>query len=230
MKNVAVILAGGSGSRMGSKLPKQFLTVAGKQIIEYSIEAFEHAEQIDEICIVCREDYIAHVEQLVAKKGYHKVRHILCGGKERHHSTLAAIHAYTDDSTNLLFHDCVRPMVSRRIICDCIEALDRYNAVNVAVQTTDTIIAVNADNCIEHIPDRRILRNVQTPQAFKRGTIRRAYERALDDPDFVTTDDCGTVKRYLPDEPIYIVEGEHTNFKVTYPQDLQLMEILLHKI
>lgn len=230
MKNVAIILAGGSGSRLGGDTPKQFLTVAGKQIIEYSIEAFEHAEGIDEICIVCREDYTGHVERLIAEKGYHKVRRVLSGGKERHHSTLAAINAYTDDSINMLFHDGVRPMVSQRIIRDCIAALDHYNAVNVAVQTTDTIITVNADNCIESIPDRRSLRNVQTPQCFKHGTIRRAYEIALADPNFVTTDDCGTVKRYLPDEPIYIVEGENTNIKLTYKEDLQLLNILLQTI
>lgn len=226
MKNIAVILAGGSGSRLGNDIPKQFLKVAGKQIIEHSIDVFEHCAEINEICIVCRPDYISHVEELVIKNQYQKVKKILHGGKERYDSTLAAIHAYTDDDTNLLFHDAVRPLVNERIIHDCIEALKHYNAVDVAAKTTDTIISVDANECIDFIPNRAFLRNSQTPQCFKRGVIRRAYELALADPNFVTTDDCGTVRRYLPNEPIYVVAGENTNVKLTYPEDLFLLETL----
>lgn len=227
MRNIAIILAGGSGTRLGGDKPKQFIRVAGKQIIEYSIEAFEHCARIDEICIVCREDYIVYMDELVQKNGYIKVKQILSGGKERYDSSIAAINAYPDNDTNLLFHDAVRPMVSERIINDCIDALAQYNAVDVAVKTTDTIIAVNADGCITDIPDRACLRNVQTPQGFKRGTICKAYELALADPNFVTTDDCGVVRKYLPQEPIYVVEGENTNIKLTYREDLLLLEILL---
>lgn len=229
MKNVAIILAGGSGTRVGGETPKQFIRVAGKQIIEHSIEAFERCARIDEICIVCREDYIDYIRELVQTNGYKKVQKILCGGKERYYSSIAAINAYTDDNTNLLFHDAVRPMVSERVINDCINALSKYNAVDVAVKTTDTIIAVDADGCITDIPDRSVLRNVQTPQGFKRETIKKAYELALADPHFVTTDDCGTVRKYLPKEPIYVVEGENTNIKLTYREDLLLLEILLQQ-
>lgn len=227
MRNIAIILAGGSGTRVGGDTPKQFIQVAGKQIIEHSIEAFERCGRIDEICVVCREDYIAYMHELVQRNGYSKVKKILNGGKKRYHSSVAAIQAYTDDDDNLLFHDAVRPMVSERIINDCINALSRYNAVDVAVKTTDTIIAVDAEGCITDTPDRTHLRNVQTPQGFKRGTIRQAYEKALADPYLVTTDDCGTVRKYLPEEPIYVVEGENTNIKLTYREDLLLLEILL---
>lgn len=228
-KNVAIILAGGSGSRLGSEIPKQFMCVGGKQIIEHSIEAFEHCERIDEICIVCKAEYVPQVEEIVSKNRYTKVRRILKGGRERYDSSLAAIHAYTDNDTNLLFHDAVRPMVSERIINDCIDALSQYNAVDVAVKTTDTIIRVDENDCITDIPNRAYLRNVQTPQCFKRGIISRAYEVALAAPNFVTTDDCGTVRRYLPEEPIYVVEGETTNIKLTYKEDIILLDILLRK-
>ena len=227
MANVAIILAGGSGSRFGGEMPKQFMCVGDKQIIEHSIEAFEHCERIDEICIVCKAEYVQHVEQIVNKSHYTKVKKILSGGKERYDSSLAAINAYTDDNTNLLLHDAVRPIVSERIINDCIDALGKYNAVDVAVKTTDTIIRVDENGCITDIPNRAYLRNVQTPQCFKRGTIRRAYEVALADPNFITTDDCGTVRHYLPEEPIYVVEGETTNIKLTYREDLLLLDILL---
>lgn len=226
MKNIAVILAGGSGSRLGNDLPKQFLKVAGKQVIEHTIDVFENCALIDEICIVSKPDYVSNVEELVVKNQYKKVKKILNGGKERYDSSLAAINAYTDDDLNLLFHDAVRPLVNERIIQDCVEALKHYNAVDVAAKTTDTIISVDPNECIDFIPNRANLRNGQTPQCFKRGTIKKAYEIALADPNFVTTDDCGTVRRYLPDEPIYVVAGENSNMKLTYLEDLFLLDKL----
>ncbi|MGM9831245.1 MAG: 2-C-methyl-D-erythritol 4-phosphate cytidylyltransferase [Paludibacteraceae bacterium] len=224
--NIAVILAGGSGTRMGNDQPKQFLKVAGKQIIEHTIDAFEASKDIDEICVVSRADYVGDVEALIVRNQYKKVKRILQGGKERYDSSLAAINAYQNDDDNLLFHDAVRPLVTEKIIYDCVAALRRYSAVDVAVKTTDTIIAVDEQNCIEHIPDRQVLRNGQTPQCFKRGTIKRAYDIALQDPDFRTTDDCGVVRRYLPDEPIYVVEGANFNMKLTYVEDLFLLDKL----
>lgn len=228
MKNIAVILAGGSGSRMGmgNDIPKQFMKVAGKKVIEHTIDVFETCPLIDEICIVSKSDFVNDVENLVVANQYKKVKKILHGGKERYHSSLAAINAYTDDSINLLFHDAVRPLVSQRIIADCVEALKHYNAVDVAVKTTDTIISVDENECIDFIPDRTKLRNGQTPQCFKLGTIRKAYELALADPNFTTTDDCGTVRRYLPNEPIYVVNGDNSNMKLTYVEDLFLLDKL----
>lgn len=224
--NIAVILAGGSGSRIGGTLPKQFLCVAGKKIIEHTIDVFENNYLIDEIAIVSKKEYVADVERIVKTNQYHKVKKILTGGKERYDSSLAAISAYTNDDDNLLLHDAVRPLVNDRIINDCIEALKTYRAVDVAIKTTDTIIEVGDDNTIKSIPLRASLRNCQTPQCFKRGIIRRAYELALQDPHFVTTDDCGVVHRYLPNEPICVVAGEVFNLKVTYAEDLLLLEKL----
>lgn len=226
MKNIAIILAGGSGSRIGGDIPKQFQKVAGKKIIEHTIDVFENNEQIDEIAIVSREDYIPEVEQMVVNNHYVKVKKILQGGKERYHSSLSAIEAYTDDNDNLLFHDAVRPLVNDRIIADCIKALEHYEAVDVAVKTTDTVVQVDENNCISHIPPRAQLRNGQTPQCFKRGVIKRAYDVALADPGFQTTDDCGVVRRYLPDVPVFVVDGEVFNMKVTYVEDLFLLDKL----
>ena len=219
---VAVLLAGGSGSRMGSERPKQFLEVKGKTILEWTIEAFHRHPLVDEIAIVSRPDCIEEVKRLACP--YPKVRKVLPGGKERYDSSLAAIRAYREDGCRLLLHDAVRPLVSERIITECIEALDSYEAVNVAVPCTDTIIEVSDEGIIRRIPPRSSLRNVQTPQGFRRGTILRAYDIALQDPAFQTTDDCGVVFRYLPDVPIRVVEGDMQNIKVTYPRDLLFME------
>lgn len=219
---VAVLLAGGSGSRMGGDRPKQFLEVKGKTILEWTIEAFHQHPGIDEIAIVSRADSMEEVRRLALP--YPKVRRILKGGKERYDSSLAAIKAYEDDSCRILLHDAVRPLVTQRIITDCIEALNRYQAVDVAIPSTDTIIEVSDEGTINRIPVRSTLRNVQTPQGFHRGTIRKAYEIALQDPHFQTTDDCGVVFRYLPETPICVVEGDTRNIKITYPQDLTLLK------
>lgn len=224
--NVAVILAGGSGSRFGNSIPKQFLKVAGKSVIEHTIDVFERNSLIDEICIVSKSEFVPLVEQIVVSNEYRKVRKILFGGRERYLSSLAAINAYTDDETNLIFYDAVRPLVNDRIISDCVAALSSYSAVDVAIKTTDTIIAVDANHCINSIPNRGILRYGQTPQCFHRGTIRRAYEIALQDPDFNTTDDCGVVRKYLPEESVYVVEGDVSNMKLTYLEDLFLLDKL----
>ena len=226
MKQVAVILAGGSGQRMGEGIPKQFLKIRDKEVLAYTLAVFDRHELIDEIVVVSHPEHMQKVETIVEQGNYGKVKHILSGGKERCYSSLAAIEAYADE-VNLIFHDAVRPLVSERVITDCIHALAKYNAVGVAVPTTDTILQVNERNEIVQIPPRVNLRNAQTPQGFKRGVIKRAYELALRDVNFKTTDDCGVVLTYLPEEPIYVVQGDQYNIKLTYQEDLVLLESLL---
>lgn len=227
MKNIAVILAGGTGQRLGDSIPKQFLKVAGKKVIEHTLDVFQNHPQIDEIAVVSHPHHINEVETLLIKNHYTKLKKILQGGQERYHSSLAAINAYdTGEDINLIFHDAVRPLVNDRIISDCILALETYNAVDVAIKTTDTIIQASSTNCITGIPLREHLRNGQTPQAFKLSTIKRAYELALQDSEFRTTDDCGVVYKYLPEESVCIVNGEQFNMKLTYKEDLFLLDKL----
>lgn len=224
--NVAVILAGGIGSRLDSSYPKQFFKVAGKTVIEHTIDVFESNGLIDEIAIVINAAYLTTMEELVLKNGWKKVRKILKGGAERYHSSLAAIHAYAgQEGINLIFHDAVRPLITNRIIDDTVRALEIYHAVDVAVPAVDTIISTEGD-FIDAIPDRSKLHRGQTPQGFKLETIRDAYEYALKDPDFKSTDDCGVVLKYLPGEKIYVVRGEEANMKLTYKEDSYLLDKL----
>lgn len=225
MKNVAVILSGGIGARLGETMPKQFLKLAGKKVIEHTLDVFQNHPLIDEIAVVSHIDYIRDIEDICIHNQYDKLKRILIGGKERYQSSLAAINAY-EGNVNLIFHDSVRPLVNERIITDCIRALDRYDAVDVAVPTTDTIIQVDENNEIKSIPKRALLRNGQTPQAFRLSVIKQAYELALNDPNFQTTDDCGVVLKYLPSVPIYVVKGEQFNMKLTYKEDLFLLDKL----
>lgn len=228
--NIAVILSAGTGSRFGSDVPKQFINLAGKNIIEYTIAAFEQNSNIDEVCIVA--DLIYHEKLLAISKenGFKKVKRIIQGGLERKDSSYNAIKEYENlKNINLLFHDAVRPFVSQRIINETIKSLEKYNAIDVAIPTADTIIEIDSDTkTISNIPQRSKLQRGQTPQAFKLETIQKAHELANKDKNEpMFTDDCGLVKQYLPEEKIFVVEGEEKNIKITYPEDLLFAEKLI---
>jgi 2-C-methyl-D-erythritol 4-phosphate cytidylyltransferase len=205
--------------------PKQFFKVAGKMVVEHTIDVFERNQHIDEIAIVSNPALVADFENIVLRNKWRKVKKILKGGAERYYSSLSAITAYQNEDANLIFHDAVRPLVSQRIIDDVVKALDTHRAVNVAVPSADTIIEVDGD-FITNIPDRSRLRRGQTPQAFDRQLISDAYDKALKDPNFRTTDDCGVVRTYLPEEPIFVVRGEESNMKLTYREDTYMMDKL----
>jgi 2-C-methyl-D-erythritol 4-phosphate cytidylyltransferase len=231
VKNIAVILAGGKGNRTGFKSPKQMMKLAGKPVIEHAILAFQTNKEINEIIVVSNSDCIEDVEQIVLTNRLSKVKAIIAGGEDRYESSLAAIratkHYCNEFNVHLIFHDAVRPLLSQRIINDVIAALETYNAVDVVIKTTDTIIeADKVTNTISSIPNREYLCNGQTPQAFSHEIIERAYELALSDPDFLTTDDCGVVLKYLPDEKIYLVDGDTKNLKLTYEEDLHILDKL----
>lgn len=232
-RNIAVVLAGGSGSRTGLNIPKQFLPVAGKTVLEHSVEAFHRNPGIDEVVIVISQDYIETARDLCRKNGWNKVTQILPGGSERYQSSLSAINAYNDQpDCNLIFHDAARPLVTDRIISDTIKALEANMAVSVAVPSTDTIVTIkepSANPVTDKVLDRRMLYCEQTPQGFRQSTIRQAYEIALKDPALVSTDDCGTVLKYLPQVPVVIVPGDRDNIKLTYQEDIPMVEFLLSR-
>ncbi len=222
-ENIAIVLAGGVGSRLGLSTPKQFFKVAGKMVIEHTIDTFERNPHIAEIAVVSNPFYVADIENIVLRNGWTKVKKILKGGKERYDSSLSAIRAYSDRDVNLVFHDAVRPLVSQRIIDDVCEALKTYQAIDVTLPAVDTIIEADGDH-IAHIPDRSKLQRGQTPQAFRREVIETAYDRALQDPHFKVTDDCGVVVKYMPEVPVHLVPGEESNMKLTYKEDTYLLD------
>lgn len=226
IRNIAIVLAGGVGSRLGLSTPKQFFKVAGKMVIEHTLDTFERNPHIDEIVVVSNPVYVSDVENIVLRNGWKKVKKILKGGKERYDSSLSAIHAYEGgEEVNLVFHDAVRPLVSQRIIDDVCEALKTYEAIDVTVPAVDTIIEAEGDHIVS-IPDRSRLQRGQTPQAFRLSVISEAYKRAFKDPDFKVTDDCGVVVKYMPEVPVHLVEGEESNMKLTYKEDTFLLDKL----
>ncbi|WP_223774494.1 bifunctional cytidylyltransferase/SDR family oxidoreductase [Streptomyces sp. 135] len=234
-KNVAVVLAGGTGQRIGLNVPKQLIKVAGKSILEHTLDVFEESAVIDEIIVVMHKDFIAEVRAIVERAGLAKVSVVLPGGATRNETSLRAIEFLRESlpvghDVKVLIHDAVRPLVSTQVIAECVAALDTHEAVDVAIPTADTMIVTRDEGergvFINDVPDRAVLQRGQTPQAFWLSTIWRAYGRALQDPAFQATDDCGVVLRYLPEVPIVVVRGEEHNMKVTQPIDLVLADRL----
>ena len=229
METVAVILAAGSGSRTGLSTPKQFLLLGGKTVLEHSVQTFHDHPGIDQVVIVTSPEFIPKVQDMVKADNWTKVTAVLPGGKERFDSSLAAVHHFSNNpDLVMLFHDAARPLVSARIISDTLKAMETCNAVDVAIPAVDTIVQCDASGTVmESIQNRNLLWRMQTPQGFRQKTIATAYEIALKDPAFTATDDCGTVLRYLPNEKVGIVRGSERNIKLTYADDLPLLEFLL---
>ena len=225
--NIAVVLAGGIGARVGGNMPKQLLPLAdGKTILEHSVAAFDEADCIDEVCIVMHPDYICEAEKMLEANNWTKVRHIIPGGKERWESSVNAIRKYQEVlsvdeflKANILLHDAARPFVSQRIVTDVCKALEGHEAVVVAIPSTDTVYEM-ADGCVARIPNRATIMRAQTPQAFRLSLIGEAYNIALNSGNMQVTDDCGVVFNYMQTQPIHIVLGEEQNKKITFKEDI----------
>jgi 2-C-methyl-D-erythritol 4-phosphate cytidylyltransferase len=231
LRNVAVVLAGGTGTRVGLSIPKQLIKIAGKTIIEHTIAAFEASSLIDEIVVLMAPGHLDPVRAIVKNGGYHKVTQIVEGGQTRNESTSRALDALGTEECNVLFHDAVRPLVSQTIIGDVVAALATHEAVDTAIPSADTIVQVHDTGAgetetIADVLPRHLLRRGQTPQAFRLSVIRKAYELAWQDPDFTATDDCTVVLRYLPEVPIAVVMGHERNMKVTEPIDVYIADKL----
>ncbi|MDR2776784.1 MAG: 2-C-methyl-D-erythritol 4-phosphate cytidylyltransferase [Puniceicoccales bacterium] len=224
MKTYAILLASGIGERIGSDLPKQFLKISGKTVLEHSIEVFERNGFVDEIIVVVHRQFVDFCNKILGQNGFKKIGKILVGGETRQISSFIGVNSISDGDAKVLIHDAVRPLISDRIINDCVAALDKYDAVDVAIPTADTIIEVNDAMIIENILPRQFLRRGQTPQAFKLSIIKRAHSLATSS-SVKFTDDCGLVKMFNLAE-IHVVQGEEGNIKITNPIDLFIADKL----
>jgi 2-C-methyl-D-erythritol 4-phosphate cytidylyltransferase len=228
LRNVAVVLAGGTGTRVGLSIPKQLIKVAGKPIIEHTIGLLNASPLIDEIVVMMTPGHLDAVHHILRSGSYPKVTRVLEGADTRNSTTRRALDELGTEECNVLFHDAVRPLLSQRVIADCVDALEDHEAVDTAIPSADTIIQVDeaTGQTIDDVLRRPLLRRGQTPQCFRLSVIRRAYDLAAQDPDFEATDDCTVVLRYLPEVPIAVVRGEDRNMKVTEPIDVYLADKL----
>lgn len=236
-RNVAVVLAGGVGERVGLSIPKQLIKIAGRPIVEHTIALLDGNDLIDDIIVMMAPGHLDSINGIVKSGGYSKVSQVLEGAATRNATTERALAALGDDDCNVILHDAVRPLLSDRIIRDLVKALEKYEAVDTAIPSADTIIKVDRpvsatssgphdlEEIVEVLP-RNLLRRGQTPQAFRLSVIRKAYENASSDDNFEATDDCSVVLKYTPDVPIGVVPGEEKNMKVTEPIDVFMADKL----
>jgi 2-C-methyl-D-erythritol 4-phosphate cytidylyltransferase len=229
MTVVGVILAGGVGSRFGGALPKQFVKLAGREIIEHTVEIFDRSPVINEIVIVSQPDFAEHIWNQVRLNGWKKVSKIVNAGSDRMGSTRSAISSLSGypDNTKVVLHDAVRPLLEPSVIANCCSMLDDFEAVDVVIPSADTIVSVQDNGCIDNIPQRALMKRGQTPQAFRLGTISSAYGIADRSGLSEFTCDCGVVRGTLPRVKVATVLGSESNIKVTTPLDLFLAEKLI---
>ncbi len=226
-KDTAIVVAGGKGSRMGSDLPKQYLELKDRPVISYCLEAFEKSF-VDEVILVTAEEFLDYCRQnIVEKYGYKKVKKIVAGGKERYHSVEKGLQE-AKGSDYVYIHDAARPYLTQEMLERLAEAVRCYEAVTAAVPSKDTIKEADEDAMSVKTLDRSRLWNIQTPQVFSYPLLSQAFEKMKKDQALGITDDTMVVEKYMG-QRVKLVEGSYSNYKITTPEDMIIMEALLSK-
>ena len=216
----AIILAAGKGQRMGTELPKQFLSMGDDMLLTKTIRVFEESSVIQDIVLVTSEDWIGFCKtEIVDKEGFRKVRKIVAGGKERYDSVYQGLLA-CPNADYVFIHDGARPFVTEEILVRTQEAVEKYEACAVGVPSKDTVKIVDEDGFVESTPPRENVWNIQTPQAFSYPLIRAAYEVVRDNNMTGITDDAMIIERSRLAK-VKLVMGSYYNIKITTPEDMK---------
>lgn len=222
MKKYAVIVAGGSGQRMGTATPKQFLLLKGKALLQHTILAFASTYNDIEFIIVLPEMHMDYGKKLVNDLHLPHVFHFAKGGQTRFHSVQYGL-AYIEQSSIVFVHDAVRCLVSKNLIQRCYDMALKNGMAIPAVTSTDSIRMVTEKG--NEAIDRNNIKIIQTPQTFSSEILLQAFER----PYSTEFTDEATVAE-LNGNAVFLVEGEYSNIKVTHPSDLIIAEQILRSI
>ncbi|MBN2282605.1 MAG: 2-C-methyl-D-erythritol 4-phosphate cytidylyltransferase [Deltaproteobacteria bacterium] len=224
MRTVAIIVAGGSGKRMNTPVPKQFINLGGMPVLSRTISRFEQASSVTRIVLVVPKGDMEHVRHsIVGVQPRTKVIDVVAGGAARQDSVRNGLGAVGDEADIVVIHDGVRPFVDVALIEQVIAEAVRFGAAALAVPVRDTVKAVGTGGVVLDTPDRETLRFIQTPQAFQREILAEAYRKAYQD-GFYGTDDAGLVERM--GHPVRVMEGSYRNIKITTEDDLLLAGLL----
>lgn len=215
--STAVIVAAGKGRRMGTEISKQFLPLCGKEILAHTVEKFEKAACIRDIILVTGGDALQDVRQMVQEYGWKKIISVTEGGKERQDSVFLGLQQVPQDTEIVLIHDGVRPFVTEEILERSIAAAKETGGCVAGVPAKDTIKVCDAEGFAIATPDRSTLRQIQTPQTFRRKEILAAYEKAKAD-GFLGTDDASVAEH--SGFPVRVIMGSYCNIKITTKEDL----------
>ncbi len=214
-KVTAIVLAGGSGKRMGGDCKKQYMLLKGHPLLYYSLKAFQDSP-VDEIILVTNEASLCRNE-IVEKYHMDKVTKIVPGGEERYESVYNGL-LEAKDSDFVLIHDGARPFVTEEIILHCIGEVKIHEACVVGMPVKDTVKIVDENGFASYTPERKYVYLVQTPQAFSYPLILKAYQKVMKEQPPGITDD-GMVVEYLQEKKVKLIEGSYQNIKITTPED-----------
>ncbi|KPU62674.1 hypothetical protein EP1X_07395 [Thermococcus sp. EP1] len=223
-KTVGILLAGGKGERIGSPIPKQFLYVGNKMLIEYSIEKLEKTEEIDEIYVVSDSQYSKIIEHL--KNRYSKLTKIINGGRTKNESFKDGVLALDEDVERVIIHIADRPFVSSYVLSEMIKLLNRYDVISFCSKIPSYVVRVNG-GFVSKVLNRQELRLCKSPVAY-RSEILKTLINMVPNSEFLNIEsDIELLRKYLPEVKIYVYESTSFNFKITYKDDLRVTSLLL---
>ena len=228
MQATAIVLAAGEGRRTGGDIPKAYLPIAGRPLLLRTLDRIFSAASVEAVVLVIAAAEMERCESLLRSDAALKDRYWLlqAGGVTRQESARRGLERIGTNTDIVIIHDGARPFVSPGLIDQCVAAAAQKQAVVVGLPVRDTIKVVSPEHWIQASPERSALWEIQTPQVFKRELIVAAHERAAREGAQVT-DDAMVVERL--GTPVYVLEGERTNFKITVPEDLWLAETLIRE-
>ncbi len=227
MECSVIIAAGGSGSRFGSNMPKQFHELDGVPTIIRAIKAFEAISEVKSIVIAVNSEWRDFLENKLIHFGINKVESLIDGGIERQDSVWNALNSdATIDSDIILVHDAVRPLLSSELVHKVIKTTFDLGAVIPALKPKDTIKMTNGKGIVTDTLKRAVLASVQTPQGFWREILVGAFQKARSE-NFIGTDSASLVER--AGYRVTVIDGEEENLKITTPLDMKLAELILNE-
>ena len=225
-KITAIVLAGGSGKRMGGDCKKQYMLLGQKPILYYSLKTFQES-CVNEIVLVTNEPEYC-TKEIIQKYGLDKVTKIVPGGAERYHSVYAGLQA-AEGCGYVLIHDGARPFVTETMIQDSLTAVKEYQACIIGMPVKDTIKVADEKGFAAQTPERAKVWQIQTPQTFSYPLIWKAYQKVLKEEPAGITDDAMVVE-YSNSAKVKLIRGNYENIKITTPEDIEIAELFLKKV
>ena len=235
MRNVAIVLAAGSGKRMQSDVKKQYIEIDGKPLIYYALNTFEKSEVITDVILVTgAEDIEFCRNEIVERFSFFKVRNVVCGGRERYHSVMAGLDEIDKNGgcEYVFIHDGARPFVDEDMLLRLYDEVKLTEACVAAVKSKDTVKISNNAGYVVSTPNRNLTWIIQTPQVFEYELIKEAYgilkeeECGLPCQGIVVTDDAMVVETWTGHK-VKLTEGSYENIKVTTPEDLKIARVFV---
>lgn len=229
--NIAVIFAGGVGSRMHSRQrPKQFLEMYNKPIIIHTLEHFQNHPMIDAIVVVCIESWIPYLKKQLYTYRIDKVKKVVHGGETGqlsiYNGLVAAKEIAKNEKAIVLIHDGVRPLINEKIITDNIKSVKNHGSAITTAPVKETILVVNEEtSSIDYVPSRNNSRMAKAPQSFWLDDILAVHEQCLKDGEKNCIDSCTMMQKY--GYPLYLIDGSYQNIKITTPEDFYIMRAIL---